>query len=515
MIRKVVDARILVSLLALGFLGCGGGADESAADPAHDPHVGGGFFTRLADGIELFVEYPHLIEGAESEEPWEVHFTWVEGWRPVDGATVAMSMSGPGGMREEIAAEPEIPGVYIVSPMVPAAGDWSVDFALSVDGRDYAIHAGEIEVFGDEDEVDSHEGHDHAEDEVHAEQVTGSITLAKEEQWSFPFAIAIAEEREIPASFAAAGELVAPPGGLVHVSSPVAGLVQVDGTSLGPGDFVRSGQVLALIAPTSLNESYARTRADVVAAEREAERAERLLSAGAIPARRLEEARRDLNVAVSAFEAIGGAPGSVDGDDPDSDLYRLRSPIDGVVAARDMALGQQVAVGEHAFTIVNAATLWFVARVPARYALETSRIRGAWFTVEGGSSTYTATRVLSVGDVIDPASRTLPVRFAVANAERALKVGMLAEGQILVGDPVRGPAVPASAIQDENGLSVVYVKVTGDTFDRRVIDVGASDGSWTLVASGLEIGEQVVTTGAYQVNLAALGTIEPSDGHAH
>lgn len=534
MIRKVVDARILVSLLAVGFLGCGGAADESAADPAHDPHVGGGSFTRLADGIELFVEFPHLIEGVESEEPWEVHFTWVEGWRPVDGATVTLSMSGPGGMREEMTAEPEIPGVYIVSPTAPAAGEWSVDFALSVDGRDYAMHAGELEVYESEEEagshlghahVDSHLGHDHAEDDVaeddvaeddlHAEQVAGSITLSKEEQWSFPFAVAVAEEREIPASFSAAGELVAPPGGLVHVSAPVAGLAQVDGPSLGPGDFVRSGQVLALIAPTSLNESYARIRADVVAAEREAERAERLFSAGAIPARRLEEARRDLNVAVSAFEAIGGASASVDGDDPDSDLYRLRSPIDGVVAVRDMALGQQVAVGEHAFTIVNAATLWFVARVPARYASETSRIRGAWFTVEGGASTYTATRVLSVGDVIDPGSRTLPVRFAVANAERALKVGMLAEGQILIGDPVRGPAVPASAIQDENGLSVVYVKVTGDTFDRRVIDPGASDGSWTLVASGLEIGEQVVTTGAYQVNLAALGTIEPSDGHAH
>ena len=207
---------------------------------------------------------------------------------------------------------------------------------------------------------------------------------------------------------------------------------------------------------------------------------------------------------------------SVDDADLDSDLYRLRSPINGVIAARDVALGQQVDVGGRAFTIVNAATLWFVARVPARYAAETNRIRGAWFTVEGDeSSAYTASRVLSVGNVIDPRSRTLPVRFAVPNPEGTLKVGMLAEGRILLGDPAPGVAVPASAIQDENGLSVVYVKITGNSFERRVVDVGASDGSWTLVSSGVDLGEEVVTAGAYQVSLASLGTSAPADGHGH
>ena len=107
------------------------------------------------------------------------------------------------------------------------------------------------------------------------------------------------------------------------------------------------------------------------------------------------------------------------------------------------------------------------------------------------------------------------MRFAVPNSDRTLKVGMLAEGQILIDDPMRGAAVPVAAIQDEDGLPVIYVKVSGDTFERRVVELGASDGSWTLVASGIEPGEHVVTEGAYQVNLAALGTIEPSHGHAH
>ncbi|MDE2881198.1 MAG: efflux RND transporter periplasmic adaptor subunit [Acidobacteriota bacterium] len=521
--RNVVRAWIFASLVSLAMLGCGGaGGEEDVAATAHDPHPGGGQFTASSGGFELFAVYPHQIANSDGEEPWEIHLTSVEEWKPVEGARVTLQMVGPGRTREEVVARSDVPGVYLASPMLPTIGTWRAEFALSVEGQDYALPAGPFEVFRSEEEVDPHAGHDHDHEEdaghVHTEDEepdSGLITLAVEEQWSIPFAVAAAEEREIPASFAAAGELVAPPGGLVHVSAPVAGLVQVDGPSLGPGDFVRTGQLLALIAPIRLDNSYERTRVDVALAEREVERAERLLAAEAIPARRLEEARRNLEVAVAAFEAIrGGTPGNA-GEDADSGLYQLDSPIDGMIAERDVALGEQVAVGDHAFTIVNTGTLWFVARVPARYAPETGRIRGAWFTVEGNSSPYTVSRVLSVGSMIDPDSRTLPVRFAVPNADRALKVGMLAEGQILIGDPEQGTAVPVSAIQDEDGLPVIYVKVTGASFERRVVSVGASDGSWTLVTSGIAPGEQVVTEGAYQVNLAALGTVEPSHGHAH
>ena len=557
----------LVGAVGIALWACGETPDSGEAGAAHDPHGGGGSFTRMSGDIELFVEYPHQIVGVESEVPWEIYLTRVEGWQPVADAAVTLVVYGPPGGRQEIEAVPETPGLYMVSPTMPSEGHWHAEVALSAGGRDHVIGAGEFEVFASEevvhvhaghghagDEADAHAGHDHADDEAGAhaghdhagdeadthaghdhadepavdepdphaghghaegEAAAGLITLPKQEQWSFPFAVAAAEVREIPASIPAPGELVTPPGGLVHVSSPVAGRISVDGPSVGPGDRVRAEQTLALIAPTSLDNSYARTRADVMEARLEADRAERLFAAGAIPERRALEARRNLEVALAAFEAIGGRADSVGEGEADPGLYYLRSPIDGVVAVRDAALGAQVEIGEHAFTIVNASTLWFVARVPARYAAETHRIRGAWFTVEGGATTYTSRRVLSIGNMIDPSSRTLAVRFGIPNSSGALKVGMLAEGNILLGDPEPGVAVPASAIQDENNLHVIYVMMTGDSFERRVVTTGPSDGSWTIVASGIASGESVVTVGAYQVNLAALGVVAPAHDHAH
>ena len=417
-------------------------------------------------------------------------------------------MIGPSGARRNVSAEDEAPGIYEAVPTPTAAGIWQAEFSLRVEGREYTILAGPFVVFASEEDVEA------------APATTGPIALSKQEQWSFPFGVAVAEEREIPASIPAGGELVAPPGGLVQVSAPVAGLVRVEGPSFGPGDFVRAGQTLALIAPISLDNSYARTRADVVAAEREAERAEGLFEAGAISARRLEEARRDLNVAEAAFEAIGGTPGSVGdsvgGGDLDSGLYRLRSPISGVITAREVALGQQIDIGGHAFTIVNAATLWF-----GRAGSRALRVGGEpdprrLVHRRRDASAYTASRVLSVGSVIDPDNRTLPVRFAVPEP------GPDAQGRNAGrrADPARRPAEGRGGSgrgHPERERSLRHLRQGHREHLRapRRRDAGASDGSWTLISSGVDLGEEVVTTGAYQVSLASLGTSAPSDGHGH
>ncbi|MFV1988895.1 MAG: efflux RND transporter periplasmic adaptor subunit, partial [Gemmatimonadota bacterium] len=186
----------------------------------------------------------------------------------------------------------------------------------------------------------------------------------------------------------------------------------------------------------------------------------------------------------------------------------------GVLAERHLAPGQRVEVGALAFTVVNPRTLWFRAQVPAGQAEEVSGVVGAWFTVEGGSHAHTVERVVSVGSVIDPETRTLPVYLAISNLDGSLKVGMLAEGRLLIGAPVSGVAIPTSAIQDEDGLSVAYVKLGGEAFQRRVLTLGPSDGLWTIVRSGVGPGEHVVTVGAYQVRLASLGDAEISE-HSH
>lgn len=498
----------IAGVLGTSVLAACGGA-QPGADPAAEAdhsHAGGGVVTHWTDELELFVDYPPHVRDVPSD-PWAIHLTWLEDWQPVRAGSLTLLLRGPGGAREEIVmAAPGRPGVYTATPTLAATGTWRADLTLAFEGREYAIPVGRLQVFESEDALP----HDQEQPQP------GLIALLLEQQWSMPFRVVLAEDRRIPNTIPVAGEIVAPGSGLAHLSTLAAGVIVARGSPLVVGDPVEAGQTLATIAPTSLDNSYSRMRADLVAAEREAARAERLFAAGAIPESRFEHTRHELEVARAAFEAIGGIHPDDERDGADPHLYHLRSPIRGVIAARHVAPGQHVEAGTHAFTVVDPGTLWFVARVPVRYSGAAGDMQGAWFTVEGMPRVHTADRVVSIGSVIDPESRTLPVRLAVSNPDGVLKVGMLANGHLLVGDPVEGAAVPVAAVQEEDGLTVVYVKVGGEAFQRRVVQLGPSDGTWTIVTAGIAAGEQVVTTGAYQVRLASVGDAEISDhGHPH
>jgi RND family efflux transporter MFP subunit len=265
---------------------------------------------------------------------------------------------------------------------------------------------------------------------------------------------------------------------------------------------------MAVLSPTSEEGGYARIRENVQRLEREVARSQRLFDAGAIPAKRLEEARHELSVARAEARAMGGGP--------DADYrYRVRAPISGFVTERGFVPGGRVDAGAPLFTIVDPRTVWLRVRLPAADA---SRLRGdarATFTVEGDERPYTASRLVSVGSMVDPETRTVPVVFAIDNQGGALRVGQFGRASLPVGGTVRGVAIPTGAILDDNGIPVAYVQVSGETFQQRRLRLGESDGSVTEVLEGIRPGEMVVTRGAYQVRLASMSSTPMSGGHAH
>ncbi len=60
-------------------------------------------------------------------------------------------------------------------------------------------------------------------------------------------------------------------------------------------------------------------------------------------------------------------------------------------------------------------------------------------------------------------------------------------------------AVPESAIVDENGESVAFVQLTGETFEERDLKLGDKEDGFVQVLSGLSQGEYVTTKGAHAI----------------
>ncbi len=62
---------------------------------------------------------------------------------------------------------------------------------------------------------------------------------------------------------------------------------------------------------------------------------------------------------------------------------------------------------------------------------------------------------------------------------------------------------------------MVYVHVGGETFERRIVQIGIRDRGLVQILSGLSPGERVVIEGGYDVGLAAHSSGLPAEAHVH
>ena len=62
---------------------------------------------------------------------------------------------------------------------------------------------------------------------------------------------------------------------------------------------------------------------------------------------------------------------------------------------------------------------------------------------------------------------------------------------------------------------MVFVQVSGETFQKRDVKLGIRDGAWTAILSGVAEGERVVTDGAYALLLSTKSGTIPAHGHTH
>ena len=489
------------ALLAFGLTSCveRGSSGENDREADHE-HGGGVAVTLWTETVELFFEYPPMV-ASEAGEPWAIHLTFLEDFQPVREGKLTLRFVGPD-LKEylSVAETPARDGIFTPAPSLPREGAYQLSMTLDGSRGVEEIPVGEIRVFGSSAALPH----------VHDAPNPG-ISFLKEQQWIIPFATAPAVGHEIRQSISASGEIVPVPNAVARVTAPVEGLVRAQHNldAPSPGDWVEAGERIAVLSPVPGDNAYAALRAKVERLEREVERSERLSAVEAIPEKRLVEAQHDLEVSRAALEAVGEANGQ-------GYELTLTAPISGLVTERNLTMGERVRAGKRLFSIVDPATLWLRLQIPAREAAPVSEASSASFTVEGSQRVYDATRVVSVGAAIDPERRTLPVLLEARNRDGSLKVGMLVEARLFRPSSVEGVAVPSRALRKEDALDVAYVQVGGESFERRVLTLGPSDGEWTVVTGGIRSGERVVTEGAYQVRLASLNASEIADhGHPH
>jgi membrane fusion protein (multidrug efflux system) len=250
------------------------------------------------------------------------------------------------------------------------------------------------------------------------------------------------------------------------------------------GQAVSAGTVLARIDASGIQDAYNSARVGVVAARNSADiaardlaRNEKLLAAGAIAERDIEQSRR---ASIAAQAALEDANSRLAAAEKQFRSTTVTAPFGGVVSERPVSAGDIVQPGTPLFTVVAEQLSSIRVGVPVT------------FTVSGYPGRDFVGHIVRVNPTADPTTRQVRIYVSIPNAGRTLVGGLFATGRMSTATRT-GLVVPTTAV-DVRGTAPSVVRVKGGKTEKVQIQVGVTDkASETVeVLSGLQAGDTLL-----------------------
>jgi len=261
------------------------------------------------------------------------------------------------------------------------------------------------------------------------------------------------------------------------------------------GQAVRAGMLLGRIDAPTLEDARLSAASAVRSAEnqlavaqREQERSEKLVTAGAIAARDLDVAKNSVTGAeaqvaeakarlVTATKQLGDAV--------------IHSPIDGVVSRRSVNRGDVVSTGTELFVVIDPSSMRLEASVPSESLSELKIGATVDFEVRGYSQRFQG-RVERIAPQADSATRQVPIYVAIPNTGGRLVAGLYAEGRV-VSQSANGLVVPINAV-NTTGTPAWALRVRDGRTERIDVTLGLRDARTerVQVVSGVSEGDTLL-----------------------
>jgi cobalt-zinc-cadmium efflux system membrane fusion protein len=349
-------------------------------------------------------------------------------------------------------------------------------------------------------------------------QETAQI-LEKEKQELIELKVETVVEKEVEKTVKSFGKVIPKVQAEAEVSSPVAGRIIPESVKLIPqvGAQVEEGQLLAQVeqilnAPEKIQMDVdtRKVEADIAQAKEEMEiyraelaRAKNLYEEHVAPLKRVQEAELAYKLAEikykNALQQRKIYTSANHGNNSRIRQFPIKAPIAGTLTFVDITPGQQVDTSQKLFTIVNLSVVWVEAQLFEEYLPYTRGLKKARMIFTPFPDEVFEGELIHVGDVINPETHTVQLIFEVKNPDRRLKLGMQADVWIPTGEKIQAILVPASAVLEEGGKKLVFVKIGEEKFVRRNVTFFSREGNQVALSEGLKSGEEVVAVGAQEL----------------
>ena len=355
--------------------------------------------------------------------------------------------------------------------------------------------------------------HEHEGEKVEAahEHHSDEIVLTPEKAEAAGVEVETVQPAPFRRSILTHGQILAAQGDEATVVAGVSGIVTFT-HNIAEGVQVAKGAELMSISARNVQDGDPVTRARVAyeTAQKEYERAQKLVADRIVSQKDFEAVREKYENARIAYEALS--------PDKKGKGVAVLAPMGGYVKTCLVKEGDYVTVGQPLMSITQTRRLRLRADLSERYYPQLSSISSANFKTCYNDRVFELDkmdgRLLTYGKSLGDASFYIPVTFEFNNQGNILP-GSFVEVYLLSNEIPDVISIPQSALTEEQGLYFVYVRMDAECYRKQEVKLGTTNGKRVEILSGLKSGDIVVTKGAIHVKLASASNAIPGHTHNH
>ena len=332
-----------------------------------------------------------------------------------------------------------------------------------------------------------------------------------------PVRVAVAVEKAVPVELRAVGEVEST--ARVTVRSQVVGVIAQ--VHFQEGSEVRAGDLLFSLDPKPLRAALARAEAELErnrveaeTARREAARFTDLLASGFVSR---DEAEAVQGRADSLQAALAASRASVEQARIALGYSAIRAPQSGRTGALLVHPGTVVRAndGPDLVSIQSLAPINVGFNIPERQLAQLRRHLAAGplrlqALIAGEEQTPEAGTIAFLNNAVDPATGTIRLKGHFANSQGRLWPGQFVELRVVLETLPKALTVPTAALLDGQQGSYLYVVGEDGGVAARPVTVGIASGDDSVIESGLQAGETVVTEGQQRLSPGAKVKVQES-----
>ncbi len=462
-------------------------------------------YTLYTDNSELFVEFKPPVVGTETR--FAAHFTILgERFYPLQEAVITLTLTVNGKPVTVEANKPEVPGIFRLRLTPTTAGTGKLIFDIVTKSFTDQIVIDNVKVYADEKTALA---------EQPEESGSSDITYLKEQAWKVEFANAPVKTQPFSSIIKTSGQILSAPGDEMIVTAKASGIVLFTGNKTIIGSAINTGTALFTISGGDLAEgnidaNFKEAKANYEKAKTDYDRAKELVKDKIVSEKDFQETKLKYDNAQTAFNTIA--------KNYSANGQTVSSVMNGFVKNIFVTEGQFVEAGTPLATISKNKKLILQANVSQKYFNNLSAITSANFKATDSDKFFSTAelngKVISYGKSATASSPFIPVTFEIDNTGNIIP-GSVAEVYLKSFPIPDAMTIPVSSLIEEQGNFFVYVQTEGESFQKREVKLGATDGINVQVMSGVSEGERVVTKGAYQIKLSQASGTLPAHGHEH